>query len=268
MIRKKLYRMLYLYVRLMGQNFKALMGFHADFTIMLVASAFTQLLGIAFLWVIYKRIPDINGWEFWEVTFIYAMIYFTEGFGSLFFEGTWNIGGLVNRGELDRMLVRPVSPILQVITSRVGINGISNIVIGMIIIVQSFQHVHVEWTPLKVFMTIVLMISAIVIRVAINFTANSATFWTHLPNNSFSLMVHSVSDFAKYPITIYSFGLQAFVTAVIPFAFISFFPAAYIFGKGNIGVVGLISPIIAIYCCVVAVTVFNRGLGRYESAGN
>lgn len=261
-------RILFLYGRLMKQNFKALTGFHADFMIMLISSAMTQLLGIIFLWVIYQRIPSINGWEFWEVAFVYAMIFFTEGFTSFFFEGCWSISTLVNRGELDRMLIRPISPVLQILASKIGINGVSNIVIGGIIISQSLQHVKVEWTISKVFMVVILMLSATVIRGSINFASNNSAFWTHHPGNAFSFMIHSISDFAKYPISIYSFALQTFITAVVPFAFVSFFPAAYIFNKDTLGYVGMFSPFVAVYCFGMSLIIFNRGLRRYESTGN
>ncbi|KRE21102.1 ABC-2 family transporter protein [Paenibacillus sp. Soil522] len=72
---------------------------------MVVAAALTQLLGIVFLWAVYSRIPDINGWLFWEVVFIYATIFMSEGFASLFFDGTWRLSGLVNRGDFDTFLL-------------------------------------------------------------------------------------------------------------------------------------------------------------------
>lgn len=111
----RLQRTLYLYWRLLSQQIKAILEYQADFFILVFAAILTQLLGIVFLKVIYMQIPDINGWLFWEVAFMYAMIYLTEGIGSLFFEGTWRIGNLINRGELDVILLRPVSPILQVL---------------------------------------------------------------------------------------------------------------------------------------------------------
>lgn len=261
-------RMIFLYPRIMKQNFNALTGFRADFLILMISSALTQLLGIMFLWVVYQRIPEINGWNFWEIAFVYAMVYFTEGFTSFFFEGCWTIGLLVNKGELDRMLIRPLPPIFQILTSKIGINGISNIVIGGIILIQSLRHVSIHWTLIKILMTLVLLLSSIAIRGAINFISNSAIFWTNHPGSSVGFMVHSISDFAKYPITIYSFAMQAFITLVVPYAFLSFFPAAYIFNKGFLGYIGLLSPVAAIYCCCMAIFIFKRGMRRYESAGN
>ena len=72
----------------------------------------------------------------------------------------------------------------------------------------------------------------------------------------------------RYPITIYAVGVQTVVSLVVPFAFISFFPAAAIFEKGSWQWVGLATPLVALYCVTMAAFIFRRGLARYESAGN
>ena len=261
-------RTFYLYRRLVGQQLKAILEYQSDFLIMVVSAAMTQLLGILFLHIVYSRIPDINGWGFWEIAFMYAMIYMTEGIGSLFFEGTWRLGRLVNMGELDIYLLRPVSPILQVICSGVGMNGIGNIVTGAIIVTQAMIHIDMPWTWGKIAITIMLLILAVVIRVSINLASNCSAFWIRNAANAFPLMVHNVSEFAKYPLTVFSMGIRVLTTAAIPFAFVSFVPAAYIFEKESTAWLWILSPLVALYCVWMAVFIFKRGLRVYESTGN
>ncbi|WP_058303668.1 ABC transporter permease [Gorillibacterium timonense] len=261
-------RSLYLYRRLFGQQLKAILEYQADFLILLVAAALQQVLGFVFLRVVYGRIPDINGWGFWEIAFIYAMIFFTEGVGSLFFEGTWRIGRLVNMGELDRYLLRPVSPVLQIFTTGIGMNGLGNILLGLFIMIQSLVRAGVEWTPGKVAAGILLILSAVVIRVSINLAANCSGFWIKNAGNSFPLLIHNLSDFAKYPLTIFAPGLKVLISVFIPFAFVSFFPASYLFDKGGWKWIAFAAPAVAIYCAAVAYGVLRIGLKKYESVGN
>lgn len=261
-------RNLRLYNRLMLQHLKAILAYQADFAIMVVAAILTQVLGFVFLWVVYERIPDIQGWDFWEVACIYALIFFTEGVASFFFEGVWRISSLVNRGELDLYLVRPVSPLLQVLSGSVGMNGLGNMLTGGLIITQALRHVTFEWSIQKALMALVLFLSAIIIRTSINLASCSIVFWTHSPGNAFPFMIHSLCDFAKFPLTIYSLGVQVFVAVIVPYAFISFFPAAYLFDKPTWGPLGLLSPLVALYCAGVSIWIFRRGLLRYESVGN
>ncbi|WP_274364069.1 ABC transporter permease [Paenibacillus thermotolerans] len=261
-------RLVYVYFRLMSQHLKSILEYQADFLITLVAALLTQLLGFVFLWVVYQRIPEINGWSFWEVAFIYATIFFTEGFSSLFFNGMWHLGTLVNRGGLDRYLVRPMPAALQVLTTEFGIGGVGNLVLGGIIIFQALQHIQTEWTLSKIVIAAVLIFSGMVIRVSVIFAACCQVFWTGSSNTSFPHMVHTLSDFAKYPITIYNLGVQALVTVIVPYAFISFFPASYIIGKADWAVWGLLSPLVAIYTAAAALWIFRTGIRRYESSGN
>lgn len=265
---RRLYRPIYIYFRMMSQHLKTMLEYQADFIIAMVAAMLTQVLGFIFLWVLYERIPDIQGWLFWEVAFIYAMVFFTEGFASLFFEGIWHVSGMVNRGELDRLLVRPISPVLQVLGSAVGMNGIGNLFVGGIIIFQAFRHIEVDWTLGKIGIALILLVSAVVVRTSVYFAACSTVFWTRSPGNAFGNLVHTLSDFAKFPLTIYSLGIQVLITIIVPFAFISFFPASYLFAKEDWALIGLLTPLAAIYCATLSVWIFNKGLRKYESAGN
>ena len=82
------------------------------------------------------------------------------------------------------------------------------------------------------------------------------------------MFVHQLGEFAKYPITIYAVAVQAMIVIAIPFAFVSFFPTAWVFGVDAWSLPGLLTPLVAIYTLFMAVTIFNIGLRRYESSGH
>lgn len=261
-------RTLFIYYRLMSQHLRAILEYQADFWISMVAAMMTQLLGIVFLWVVFSRIPDIQGWTFWEVAFMYGLIFCSEGVSSFFFNGIWVINGLVNQGGMDRYLVRPLPALLQVMTSAFGMNGLGNMIIGLIVVVQAIRHVEINWSWWQMLLVVLFALSGGAIRVAINLASNSISFWTQGPRNSFPMMIHTVSDFTKYPITIYSLGIQLFVSIVIPYAFISFYPTAFLFGKQDWSSYGLLTPLVALLVLGLSIGLFNRGLRQYESAGN
>jgi ABC-2 type transport system permease protein len=140
--------------------------------------------------------------------------------------------------------------------------------LGVALLWKASGHVHVHWSALRIGFALLLFVSAIVIKLALNLATNSAAFWLNSPNNSFPYSMHILGDLCRYPITIYAFGVQAVVSLLVPFAFISFFPAAAIFEKGSWRWLGLATPLVALYCVAMAAWVFRRGLARYESAGN
>ena len=223
--------------------------------------------GFIFLWVLFQQIPTVEGWDLWQIVTMYALVIFAEGVGSLLFQGTWSLARLVNRGELDFVLVRPLAPAAQVMSggSVAGMNGVGNMLLGTVLLVKALGHVEVDWTVWHVVLGLVLFVSAIVIKLALNLATNSAAFWLNSPNNAFPYSMHILGDLCRYPITIYAVGVQTVVSLVVPFAFISFFPAAAIFEKGSWQWVGLATPLVALYCVAMAAFIFRRGLARYES---
>jgi ABC-2 type transport system permease protein len=261
-------RPVYLYFRCLGQQMKAILAYEADFVVLLFSAVLVQLTGLLFIWTIFQRIPNINGWTFWQVVMMYALIFVTEGVGSLFFEGTWRLSNLVYTGQFDQMLVRPVSPIVQVLASAVGFNGLGNLITGLALIGISIANVPVAWTPGRLLMLPILIASAATIRVAINLGSAATAFWINAPWSMVPMFVHQLGEFAKYPITIYSIAVQAMIVIAIPFAFVSFFPTAWIFGVDAWSLPGLLTPLVAIYTMFMAVTIFRIGLRRYESSGH
>jgi ABC-2 type transport system permease protein len=261
-------RGVYLYFRLLGQQMKSILAYQADFVVLIFSAVIVQFAGFLFIWTIFRQIPSINGWTFWQVVTMYALIFITEGVGSLFFEGTWMLGWLVWSGQFDQMLVRPVSPITQVLAYRVGFNGLGNIVTGFTLMALAIANVPVEWSPGRVLMMAIIVASAAMIRVALNLATAASGFWIRNPWSMVPMFVHQLGELAKYPITIYSFAVQTLIVVAVPFAFVSFFPTAFLFNVTAFSVVGLLTPLVAIYCLVMAVWLFNRGLRRYESSGH
>jgi ABC-2 type transport system permease protein len=261
-------QLVYIYFRCLGQQMKAILAYEADFAILMFSSVLVQIVGLAFIWSIFQRIPSVNGWTFWEVVMMSALIFVTEGVGSLFFEGTWRVSELVYTGQFDQVLLRPVSPIVQVLAGAVGFNGLGNIVSGFVLIGISMANSPVQWTPGRLLMFAILVVSASTIRVAINLGSAASAFWLRTPWSMVPTFVHQLGDFAKYPITIYSVGVQALIVVAVPFAFVSFFPTAYVFGVEAWSMAGLLTPLVAIYCLFMAVTLFRIGLRRYESTGH
>ena len=257
-----------LYLRLLGAHLRALLEYEADFWILAAATVLTQVVNVVFLSALFAKVPTLNGWTFWSVLMMFGAVALAEGAGSLFFEGMWNLALRINTGELDYYLVRPYPVVLQASSAEIGINGLSNIVIGGLMIGTAVAHVDVAWSPGKVLFGVVLLVSAIVIKVSINLATNSVSFWLSSPEPLFAFAVHQVGDLARFPLSIYPFALKAVLGFVLPFAFIGFFPVAFLLDAGGLGWAGLLTPVVAVWCAAVALTVFHRGLRRYDSAGN
>lgn len=257
-----------LYFALLWAGLCAKLEHRVDFLVMAGAAMLMQVLGYVFLWIVFRQIPSVAGWTLWELVVVYALVHVTEGAVSFFLEGLWRLNGLMHRGELDVMLVRPVSPLWQLAANDVGMNGLGNVALGGVMIGQALVRLDLDWGLTEILVAPVLLVSAVVVRGATVLAAASLGFWTGSPHNTAMHVVHSVASFAQFPLSIYGRGLQLVLTYAVPFAFISYYPAAWVLGKRHVGWVGLLTPLVALVAFGLARGLFALGLRRYESTGS
>jgi ABC-2 type transport system permease protein len=81
--------------------------------------------------IIFSNIPDIAGWKNNEVYLIMSFMFSADGLCSILFDGIWKIPELVFTGEFDSYLSRPVSPLYQVISFGLGLQGIGVFLFGL-----------------------------------------------------------------------------------------------------------------------------------------
>ncbi|MFY1651181.1 ABC transporter permease [Solwaraspora sp. WMMB762] len=266
-----------LYRRSLGAHLRSTLEYEADFWILVAGSALTQLVGLAFLGAVFSRVPHVNGWTFAEVVLIYSVVVLSDAVGPLLFEGVWRLPWLVNKGELDYKLVRPYPVVLQVLSDDVGINGLGNLVTGGAMFGWALWRVDVAWTPALIIGGLGLFASGMAVKLSISLATNSSAFWLQSPHSIFAYAVHQIGDLARYPVSVYTFGVRLVLVVGLPFAFVGFFPASAVLGAGGGDAVragvgptwlGWLTPLVAAYCVAVAALIFRSGLRRYESAGN
>lgn len=263
-----MYKYIKLYPKLLAQQLQCMFEYKTDFFLMLIFSFFTQLSGLLFIYLIFAKVPHIAGWSLWEILFMYGMIFFTEGVITFLFEGTWYLGGIINEGKLDQYLLRPVPIGMQILCLRVNPDGLGKIIVSLAIIGHSLTKAALMWTIGKIGMLILLIISASVIRVCLNFSANCICFWLKSSKTTLAYLIHCFSEFGKYPIIIFESVIQVVLLTLIPYAFISFYPALYIFEKEKPLWIALYSPATALIWTGITALILKCGLSVYESSGN
>lgn len=261
-------RYIKLYGLFISQFIKTLMQSKADFFIGFVAFFLIQSSGILFVYLIFKQIPSLEGWVFYEMLFIYGFAQIPRGIDHIFTDQLWLLAGRsIVRGEFDRYLLRPLNPLFQLIAERLQPDGIGEVVIGIILIVISSIQLDISYGPIQIIAMILMVVCGAFLYASIKLLFASFAFWLKR-SQSILFMFYMTSDFSKYPIVIYSKGIQVFVKYIVPFALTAFIPASYFLGEnGLLETLGLIALVTVIFM-FVSYTTFTKGLKQYESVGN
>ena len=77
-------RYIRLYKKFLQQYIKSLMEYRIDFILGLIGFVLVQMTGIIFLNLVFNCIPDLKGWSFYEILFIYGLAQIPRGIDHIF----------------------------------------------------------------------------------------------------------------------------------------------------------------------------------------
>ena len=96
------------------------------------------------------------------------------------------------------------------------------------------------------------------------------SFWTMKSGALIDLLFYDLRNMTNYPLALYPKALRIFLTFVLPWAFINYYPMLFITGKNVTAyetVLGMIAPFVGVLWFLLAMVVFRLGLKRYTGAG-
>ena len=258
-----------IYARLQLLHLRIHLEYEIDFWIGILGSGLTHLAGYVFAWALFTRIPSIAGWTLWEVAFLYGLATVPRGLVELLCDGQWRLRQLVNSGEFDRILLRPIPPALQVITQMSSIHGFGGVLVGSVILLQSAAELGLAWDAWRIAFLAVTLAASVVMVGSVNYATNCVAFWEPASTGAMPFMVQNLIEFAKYPINLYGRVVQIIVTWVLPFAFMSYYPGLVLLEKAlPERPLGFIAPVAALVVFLGAKVVWWRGLRRYQGVGH
>ena len=265
---KALKRMLKMHRIFIAQDLKKMMEYKIDFLTGAVSLLLSQAFNIAFLWIIFSQIPQLKGWSYDEIIFIYGFSLLPKGLDHLFTDNLWMVGySIVAKGDFDKYLTRPINTLFTVIVEKFQVDALGELVVGMALIISTINKVSIQWSVLNVVLFVAILPFAMLIYTALKTLTASFSFWIKR-SGQITHVVYMMNEFAKYPTTIYNSFIKTAITYVIPFAFTAFYPASYFLtGENMLFNIGM-TVVMSLGLMTIAVLVWNKGISAYESAGS
>lgn len=255
-----------LYGKLQLQNIRSILQYRADFFLMLGFTLFSQICSLSVIGIIYSNIPQLVSWSLWETLLLYSFLLFSEGSVNFFFQGAWKIAEMINLADLDRFLTRPLPIGLQLLTARIDFDGLNKMFLATALFLLAQSRCNIRWTLSSLFLLFFFLVEACMIRTCMIWIASCVSFWMEGRTNSLNFLISSLSELAKYPLSIYPFPLRALFGYLIPYAFVSFYPVGYLLEKPGMTVGICLTPAVCLFLFCLSRLVLRAGLRKYESA--
>ena len=261
-------RYLRLYKTFVVQYLKQLMEYRIDFLTGATSFLINQLTNIVFISIIFSQIPQLAGWNYNEIIFIYGFSLLPKGLDHLTTDNLWKVAYfIVRKGDFDKYLTRPIHPLVHVIMELFQLDALGEFITGIVLFVYASIKLQISFTFVNILLLIVAILFGTLIFTSIKIACAAIAFWVKRSGSILQVFYMS-SDFARYPVTIYNKAVRFIISYIIPFAFTSYYPASY-FLRGNSPLYCIGGTVvISLVMMVISVMIWIRGIKAYESAGS
>lgn len=238
--------------------------YRMDFIANIIRSLTTIVIGYIGFSVIFQNTDRLVGWTKNEALVLFGIFLFiNELWKVLFFLNIGKLPAYIQKGDLDGLLLKPVS-IQFLISLRYSlVFAIPNVLVSILII---GYYNNAILNPMEYIIAIMLIINGIMLLYSLTLLFVSISFWT-IRLQAFMDFYHSIIEGARYPVTIFDGAIRLFFTFIIPIAIIFTFPAQFLTKELPVESILLSFGLNAIFF-FVSHKVFYLGIKRYNSASS
>lgn len=254
-----------LYFSFLKVSLKEILIYRIDCVVGIFSQLVVQLVSLVFIFVVFRHTENVAGWNFYQILLLYGVTRIPIGIAGYCFDGLYDIGPkYIKNGDFDKVLLRPVHPLISIIGNSREFVSIADLFIGFGITIWMLIKLTIPITALLIIKIVFFSIVGAFIVGAINTIFSISSFWTYR-SNEVIWSFYKMYTFTEYPITIYNKFIRFLITAVLPFAFVAYYPTMAYLGL-NVYMIYL-SPFVAVVLWIIAIKLWNLALNKYRSTG-
>jgi len=241
--------------------------YRAHFVTTLLVGLVQLGLGIVPILLLFGFTQEMHGWSRAEVITLVGAYQIITGLMAAFVAPNLNrMTAYITEGELDAVLLRPVSSQFYLTLRWINVAELSNVASGIVVLVIGLVQSGTSPDVGQILQALVLAACGVVLLASVWSAMSFLAFWLQSVNPIGAIYLNLV-EAGRYPLVFFPAVVRTFLTFAFPVAFATTFPVQALAGDlGWAPVAG------GIALSVVAVTLvrmlWRRGLRSYASASS
>lgn len=236
-----------------------------NFLFTMVSNGLAMIADFIVIAIIFSGGVSTGGWDIYKIAILYSVVGMGFGFFRLFGEGIHRFERLILSGRFDALLLRPAPTLLQVALQQVDLKRIGVIVQALLVGLWGASRVHIP--PDRAWIYFVLPFFSAAMIACVSTCLATIAFWTGRNDELIILGLYATRTASDWPLTIYNSVVQKFLTFIVPFATVGFYPVSYMLGLTD-SLWALAAPVISCSICIpLSVAFWNVGVRHYTSTG-
>ncbi|GAA2162468.1 ABC transporter permease [Actinomadura napierensis] len=251
---------------------RAAAQFPVSMVLLALATAVVSGLDAVAIVVLFSRAPRIAGFTAPEVLFLYGTSALSFAISDIGLGTTEQLGERVRLGTLDAVLVRPVSPLIQIATEQFSPRRLGKLVPAVTVLALALPRLDGPWTPGRVAMVPLMVASGTAIFAGLWVLTAAVQFVVVDGHGAAKSLTYGGAFLTQYPMTMFARDFVRGVTFVVPLAFVNWQPALYVLDRpdplGLPAAARFASPAVGAALCAAAAVAWRAGIRHYRSTGS
>lgn len=251
---------------------RAFAQYPLSLVLMSLAVTVSVLTQVGAVVILFGHADTLAGFSVMEGLLVFGLASSAFGTADMFAGSVERLGNHIRSGTLDAMLIRPVSPLVQVAADEFSPRRLGKVVPALAILGIALSGVDVEWSVAKAGLLVSMMLSGTFICAAIWVITGCLQFFIAGAREAANSLTYGGQALTEYPIAIYGQEIVRSVTYVVPLAFVSWQPTLLVLDRPDpLGMpeqLRYLGPVVAVLLCVCAGLTWRFGLRHYRSTGS
>jgi ABC-2 type transport system permease protein len=261
-----------LYLRYASVSLRSQLQYRASIVMQSIGTFLVTGVEMLAIWALFARFGEIRGWTLPEVALFYGMISISWALCDALGRGFEVFGVLIKEGELDRLLLRPRSPVLQLLGHELTIRRIGRLAQGVIVLAYAISSLDLAWSVPRVLLLGGAIAGAVCTFLGLLLLQATTAFWTTETLEVWNAFTYGGVTMGQYPLPIYRSWFRALFLFAIPLGSVTYLPGVALLGRedplGTPALVQWLAPLAGPAFLLLALAAWRVGVRHYRSTGS
>jgi ABC-2 type transport system permease protein len=226
-----------IYLKMIGHFWRLCIArethYRANFIALAWVAVVQTLMTILPMLLVYSYAGEVSGWSQAESLALVGLFQVAVAIHELVASGgAYRLSADIQHGDLDLILVRPVNAQFYVTFRYVSLPNLANVVIGALVFAIGISRANIAFSVAASAQSLVIFVCGLVLVSAVILGGNYIAFRATTVEG-LSWMLQDVAAMGRYPITFYPLAVRAFLTGIMPVAFVTVLPIDAL--RGSLG---------------------------------
>ncbi|PIN76287.1 hypothetical protein COV18_00030 [Candidatus Woesearchaeota archaeon CG10_big_fil_rev_8_21_14_0_10_37_12] len=241
-------------------------AYKADFITKIISTMIADFVGPLLAIIIYNTTIGIPGWTLHEFLLFQGTLIMVLGLTKIFILSMfWHVYEAVEEGQFHKYLLKPYNSLLFLMAISIDWQGIVEFTVGALIASYAMSYLNINFISFGFLFYIILILLGVLFHAAI-YTMISAGSIIAVKNEALLHLFFKLTDFARWPLTVFGIGFQIFLTFFFPIAVSAFYPVDVLLRGVSIPwLIAIILPVLAAFG--ISIWMWSYAIKKHTSAG-